>query len=155
MATIVIVLAMLIAPTVIGAVVAGQRRNLDAIRHGAAVGLSISFAFFAYGHFAMIDELVEMLPPWVPSRSTVILATGILEVAIAAALLMPRTRWVAGGVATAVFVLFFPANIYAAMNGVGPGGHQAGPEYLLVRAPLQLVLLLWTYWFVLRRPSRT
>jgi uncharacterized membrane protein len=153
--TIVIVLVMLIAPTVAGAAMTRQRRHSDAIRHGAAVGLSISFAFFAYGHFAMTDELVEMLPPWVPARSTVILATGVLEVAIAVGLLLPRTRWVSGIVAAAVFVLFFPANIYAALHSVGPGGHQAGPEYLLLRAPLQLLLLIWTYWFVLRRPLRT
>jgi 6-phosphogluconate dehydrogenase (decarboxylating) len=33
------------------------------------------------------------------------------------------------------------------------GGHSAGPRYLFVRAPLQLTLILWTYWFVLRGGS--
>lgn len=86
----------MLTPAAVGAGIVRQRQNPDAIRHGAAVGLSISFAFFAYGHFAMTDDLMEMLPPWVPGRSTVILATGVLEVAIAAGLQLPRTRWVVG-----------------------------------------------------------
>jgi len=130
---------MLIAPTAVGAGIVRQRRNPDAIGHGAAVGLSISFAVFAFGHFAMNDDWMEMLPPWVPGGSTVFLVTGVLEVAIAAGQQLPRTR----------------VNIYAALHSVGPGGHQASPEHLLDRAPLQFLLLIWTYWFVLRRPTRT
>jgi len=30
------------------------------------------------------------------------------------------------------------------------GGHAAGPKYLWVRAPLQLVLAAWTWWFAVR-----
>jgi hypothetical protein len=33
------------------------------------------------------------------------------------------------------------------------GGHAWGPVYLLVRAPLQLAILTWAYWFTLRRPE--
>jgi uncharacterized membrane protein len=44
----------------------------------------------------------------------------------------------------------FPANIYAALNQVPMGGHAWGPVYLLVRAPLQLILVVWAWWFTLR-----
>ena len=30
------------------------------------------------------------------------------------------------------------------------GGHATGPRYLPVRGPLQLLVIFWTYWFVLR-----
>lgn len=53
-------------------------------------------------------------------------------------------------------VVFFPANIYAAINHIPMGGHAWGPVYLLIRAPLQVVILLWIYWFTIKRPqSRT
>ena len=79
-------------------------------------------------------------------------ATGVLELAIAIALTLPETRRAAGWMAATVLVLFFPANIYAAINHVPMGGHAWGPAYLLVRAPLQLAILAWVYWFTIRRP---
>jgi len=30
------------------------------------------------------------------------------------------------------------------------GGHNLGPMYLLVRVPLQLILIGWAYWFAVR-----
>jgi len=47
-------------------------------------------------------------------------------------------------------VSVLPANIYAAFNRVGMGDHGQGPGYLLVRVPLQFVLMGWTYWFAVR-----
>jgi len=43
-----------------------------------------------------------------------------------------------------------PANIYAALKQVGMGGHVQGPRYLLVRIPLQVVLMAWAYWFAVQ-----
>jgi uncharacterized membrane protein len=31
------------------------------------------------------------------------------------------------------------------------GGHAAGPAYLLIRLPLQLILIAWAWWFGVRR----
>jgi uncharacterized membrane protein len=148
--TIVIVLVLLLLPTVIGGLIERRSGREGAARLGAVIGLSGAFAYFASGHFAMADALAEMLPPWVPDRHTLVVVTGLLELGIAIGLLLPRLRPIAGWAAASVLVLFLPANIYAALNAVGPGGHQWGPAYLLVRAPLQLLLVVWTFWFVLR-----
>jgi uncharacterized membrane protein len=153
-ATVAIVMIMLLLPASVGANIGRRTRHSDPLRLGAVVGLSVSFAFFSYGHFAMTNELVEMLPAWVPGHTAIILITGAFEILIAVGLLLPPTRRAVGLVAAAVLLLFFPANVYASLRNVGPGGHQTGPEYLIVRAPLQLVLLLWTYYFVLREPKQ-
>ena len=79
-----------------------------------------------------------------------VLATGVLEFAIAAGMLVPATRRLAGLTAIAIFVGFFPLNIYAALNHTGMGGHVWGPEYLLIRFPLQVLLVIWTWMFVVR-----
>ena len=118
------------------------------------VGLTVLFVFTASGHFLQTEPMAEMLPPWVPARVALVYATGVLELAIAIALLLPETRRSAGWIAAALLVLFFPANIYAAINHVPMGGHAWGPVYLLVRAPLQLAILAWVYWFTMRRPRR-
>jgi uncharacterized membrane protein len=45
--------------------------------------------------------------------------------------------------------------VYAAINRVEMGGHGAGPMYLLVRAPFQLLLIGWAYWFAVRPGARS
>jgi uncharacterized membrane protein len=106
--------------------------------------------FTASGHYLTPELMADMLPPWVPFRPFLVFVTGLLELAIAAALLWPGTRRLAGWIAIAVLILFFPANIYAALNHVPMGGHAWGPSYLLIRAPLQAIVVLWAYWFTAR-----
>jgi uncharacterized membrane protein len=83
-----------------------------------------------------------------------VLATGVLEIAIALALFSPRWRRAAGWAAAAVLVAFFPTNIYAAFQHAPMGGHAWGPAYLLIRGPLQLFILGWIWVWVLRVPQR-
>jgi uncharacterized membrane protein len=116
----------------------------------AAWGLGLLFLFTASGHFLQLQPMVQMLPPWVPAREALVYATGALEIAIALAFFVPRWWRVAGWVAAAVLVAFFPANIYAAFQHVPMGGHAWGPVYLLVRGPLQLFILWWIWRFLLR-----
>lgn len=119
--------------------------------HKAAIlGLALLFTFTAAGHFIKTAEMTEMLPSWVPARVLLVYLTGILEFLIAAGLLIRRTRRVAGLVAIAALILFFPANIYAAIHHIPMGGHAWGPSYLFVRTPVQLVIILWAYWFAVR-----
>ena len=126
----------------------------------AAAGLGLLFLFTASGHFLQTGPMVQMLPPWVPAREALVYATGVLEIAIALALFFRRSRLAAAWAAAAVLVAFFPANVYAALQHAPMGGHAWGPVYLLVRAPLQLFILWWTWAMVLqggagrRAPSR-
>jgi len=113
-------------------------------------GLGIAFLFFFIGHIVKAQAMVEMLPPWVPFRLTVIYATGLLELVIGIALFIPRYQLIAAKLAIAVFIIFFPANIYAALNSIGLGGHQWGAIYLAIRGPLQLILIAWTYFLCLK-----
>jgi uncharacterized membrane protein len=94
-----------------------------------------------------------MLPPWVPERVLLVYLTGVLEFAMAAGFLVRKSRRLTGWATTAVLVLFFPVNIYAALNQIPMGGHAWGPVYLLIRAPLQVIILLWVYWFTIRGPD--
>jgi uncharacterized membrane protein len=121
-------------------------------RSAPAIGLGLLFLFTASGHFLQTEPMAQMLPPWVPARVTLVYLSGVLEIAIALGFFIPATRRLAGWMAAAVLVLFFPANIYAALNYVPMGGHAWGPIYLLVRAPLQLAILLWIYALILRQP---
>ena len=153
MTTPIIMLVLMTVPyLLVRAFSAVARREVDA-RGAAAIGAGILFIFTGVGHFLQTEPMAQMLPPWVPGRTLLVYLTGILELAIAVGFLVPRARRFTGWVAAGVLVLFFPANIYAAVNHIPMGGHAWGPVYLLIRAPLQAIILFWVYWFTIRQPG--
>lgn len=154
MTTPLIIMSLLMVPAFIAALVGFYRDQPALYIVGGQIGLVFAFAFFSVGHFAMTDAMVDMLPGFVPARKYLVYATGFLEAGLAIGLLVPGSRQLAALGCLSVLVLFFPVNVYAAINEVGPGGHQWGPEYLLLRAPLQIVLISWTYWFFLKPKDR-
>ncbi len=122
-------------------------------RWAGRFGLALVFAFTAFGHFVRTDAMAEMLPSSFPGRRALILASGIFELLLAMLLLAwPKSRSL-GMTIIAFLIAVFPANVYAAARRIPFGGHSAGPLYLLVRAPVQLLLIAWTYWFLVRGES--
>lgn len=121
---------------------------------GEAGRVAIATVFFltALGHFAKPSEMLEMLPAWVPSRRLVVLVSGFFELAIAAAMLTPSGFRAAAAASIVFLVLATPLNVYSAVRRVNFGGHGAGPAYLFVRIPLQVILIAWIWWFSFRAP---
>ena len=87
----------------------------------------------------------RMMPPWVPAPQFSIFISGVFEIAFGAGLLFIQTRpWSAWGIIL-LFIAIFPANIYMLTSGK----FSKIPKWLLVlRLPLQLVLIWWAYQFV-------
>lgn len=151
MTTPIIMLLLMMAPYLVVRVASAiTRRDFD-LRGAAAIGLGILFILTGTGHFIQTEPMAQMLPPWVPARVLLVYLTGVLEFAIAVGFLVPQSRRFTGLIAAVVLVLFFPANIYAAIHYVPMGGHAWGPVYLLIRAPLQAIILFWVYWFTIRQ----
>ena len=92
-----------------------------------------------------------MLPSGVPMRVPLIYLTGIFELLAALAILIPPLSRYVGLVLGVFLLLILPSNVYATFQRVDFGGHGAGPVYLLVRVPLQLLLIGWVYWFAVRQ----
>ena len=154
MATPVIVLILLTSPLVLAFLVSKIRSTKLNFNRYAFWGLGIAFIFFSIGHVVKTEGMVEMLPPWIPFRLPVIYLTGLLEVTIGVALFLPKFQVNAAKAAIIVLIVFFPANIYAALNSIGLGGHQWGPVYLLIRLPLQFVLIAWAYFLCIKKHNK-
>jgi len=146
MTTPLIILCLLLLPLIAARAIGGAGKA----RMGGILGIALAFAFFGIGHFVQTEAMTRMLPPFVPFAVPLVHATGILELSFAVTLLHPASRRLAGLLAIAVLVGFFPVNVYAAFNATGMGGHVWGPAYLLIRAPFQVVLIWWTWFFVIR-----
>ena len=128
-------------------------RGFD-VRGAGALGLALLFIVTGIGHFTDTAAMAQMLPSWIPVRVAIVYITGVLEFAIAAGFLFNKTRRITGWIAVTILVLFLPANVYAAIQRVPMGGHALGPVYLLIRVPLQLIILAWVYWFTIRGSNR-
>ena len=117
------------------------------------IGIALVFAFTGLGHFLRTEPMAQMLPAFVPRAILMIYITGVIEFAAAVAVLVPTLSRYAG-IGLCLFLLaVLPSNIYAAMQRIDFGGHAAGPMYLLVRVPLQFLLIGWVYWFTIRPPD--
>jgi uncharacterized membrane protein len=117
---------------------------------GGRVGIAAVFAFTALGHFAKADAMIPMLPSWMPWRRAMIYASGILEILFVVALLAGFSLFGVGLSIIAYLILIFPSNIHAAVERIPFGGHSMGLRYLLVRLPVQVLLICWVYWFTVR-----
>ena len=114
------------------------------------IGLALfSFLFIAAGiyHFAEPHGFANMLPEWVPFRMPLVYLTGILEFLLAALLLLPAVRRLAGTAAAWYLVLIFPANLYAAWAGIPAPGLEDTPKAALwIRLLFQPLLIWWVLW---------
>jgi uncharacterized membrane protein len=145
MITPILLVLLLLSPVWIdkGLVQLGLKRERSAA--AAPLGMALLFLFSASGHFLLTDAMAQMLPSAFPWRIMLIYVTGAVELAVAFAFLVPGARLIAAFAAVSLLIIFFPANVYAAFQRVPIGGHEWGPEYLLLRAPVQLILIGWIW----------
>ena len=117
------------------------------------VAMSAMLLFTSIGHFKFKKGMAAMLPPFVPAREAIVLFTGVIEIVGAIGLLIPSTRHITAICLIIFFVLILPANIYASMKNLNyeTGAYDGnGMKYLWFRVPLQVIFILWVYWFALR-----
>ena len=134
----------------LGSVVVGKLRGKSNMLFSGVFSMSVMLAFTAIGHFAFLKGMAMMIPAFIPFRYELVVITGILEIAAAVALLIPKQRIKVSWLLIAFFIAILPANIYAAMHNVnyqqatfdGPG-----LSYLWFRVPLQLLFVGWLYYF--------
>lgn len=104
-------------------------------------GLAAMFTATGLSHFVgMRDVMIDMVPPDIPAPGLWVTVTGVLELAGAAGLLWKRTAPLAAGCLGLLLLAMFPANVYAAREGV----LTAWDDQLLPRSILQVVFLAAT-----------
>ncbi|MCO1578517.1 hypothetical protein M8C13_22445 [Crossiella sp. SN42] len=104
-------------------------------------GLAAMFTATGLAHFiGLRQELIAMVPPALPAPELLVTVTGVLElIGVAGLLWTPTARWTAGAL-TVLLVVMFPANVYAALNGLSPGV----VDELWPRTAIQVVFLAAT-----------
>jgi uncharacterized membrane protein len=120
-------------------------KQLSSWRAAGRGALVIMFLFTGASHFtSMKYDFAAMIPAPLPNDLWVIYLTGVLEMAGAIGLLIPRTRKLAGICLVLLLVALFPANVYAALNEIPLRGE--APTPLWIRGPIQLLFIGMVWW---------
>lgn len=119
----------------------------------ARIAMSSMLVFTAIGHFLFTKGMSMMIPKFIPFKESFVYLTGIFEVLLAIALLIPKLKVMSGWALIIFLLLMLPANVYASMNNINYqkgtfDGH--GPAYLWFRIPLQIVFIIWIYLSAIR-----
>ena len=115
-------------------------KRLSSWRGAGRAGLAIMFVFTAAAHFNdMQHDLLAMIPDPLPRDLWLIYLTGVLEIAGAIGLLVPRFQRIAGICLVILLVVMFPANVNAALNEIPLRGEPPTPLWL--RLPIQVLFI--------------
>ncbi|MFG2989542.1 hypothetical protein ACGFZK_09690 [Streptomyces sp. NPDC048257] len=124
---------------------ARPRRPAAALRGG----LAAMFTLTGTAHFVgMREEIIAMVPSALPAPGLLVTLTGIAELACAVGLLWSRTALRSAAALSAMLVVMFPANVYAA-DGAASWWDRLGP-----RTAVQCVFLAATVTVVVRHRDR-
>ena len=110
--------------------------------------LGLALAFAGIGHLGPSrDEFQAQVPGWLPiDPDLVVVASGVAEIALGAALIaLPRWRVVVGLATAAFFVAIFPGNLAQYLEGTDAFGLDTD-EARFARLFFQPVLVLWALW---------
>jgi len=123
-------------------------RKISTPRLIGAVALGGALVFAGISHLTFgRQEFQAQVPPWFPAdKDFVVLASGVVEVGLGAALIALRRRRVPVGlVAAAFFVAVFPGNISQYATGTDGFGLDSD-QSRLIRLFFQPVLVAWALW---------
>jgi uncharacterized membrane protein len=110
-----------------------------------AMRCAMAVFYFAAGvvHIAAPERFLPIVPDFVPMPHTVVLVTGLCEIAGSVALLTKRLRRLAGVILAIYAVCVFPANIKHALEGIHVPPLPDGWWYHGPRLIMQPVLVWW------------
>lgn len=110
----------------------------------------MAFNYCAAGFMHLLNPsfFLPLIPPGLPSPEWLNLLSGLAEIVLGVYLLEPRTRVFAAWGIIALLIAVFPANVYGALENVGPEGPGSGPgAFHWIRLPFQALLLVWAGWY--------
>jgi uncharacterized membrane protein len=100
-------------------------------------------------HFIRTALMATTIPPFFPYRPQLVLLTGVLEIAGAIGLLLPKFTRFAPACLAVLMIAIFPANVYGANQTVG-GLHLPSVPVRLAMQVIYIVLLLMAGWGIPR-----
>jgi uncharacterized membrane protein len=116
--------------------------------------MGIFYVVAGLNHFLDPGFYAPMMPPYLPVHTALIYLSGVAEVVLGAAVLVPGLRPLAAWGIVLLLVAVFPANVHIALHDVPLGGATEGAGvWNWVRLPVQAVLIAWAWWYTGAEPA--
>ena len=101
------------------------------------------------------QEFQAQVPPWAPfTPDFIVLASGLVEIALGLALISLQRRKAVGIATAAFFIAIFPGNISQFVNGIDAFGLN-DDRARAIRLLFQPLLVLWALWSTTAMPKGT
>ena len=101
------------------------------------------------------QEFQAQVPPWAPfTPDFIVLASGVVEIALGLALVSLKRRKTVGIATAAFFIAIFPGNISQFVNGIDAFGLN-DDRARAIRLLFQPLLVLWALWSTTAMPKGT
>lgn len=110
--------------------------------------LGVALLFAGIGHLTFARrEFLAQVPRWVPlDADLVVVLSGLVEIALGAALIgLPRYRVLTGWLTAAFFIAIFPGNIWQFIDRIDGFGLTSDTARG-IRLLFQPVLVVWALW---------
>ncbi len=108
----------------------------------ARIALGAFLVFAGIGHWRSTDSFMAQVPPFLPAREFIVLASGVVEVLLGLWLVSGIRRVLAGLVVATFFLAVFPGNISQFVTGADAFGLD-NDAARAIRLIFQPVLIAW------------
>ena len=117
------------------------------IRTAARLLLGAFLVTAGIAHLVVPGEFLAQVPPFLPAPGAIVLVSGLVEIALGAAVLLApaRLRPAVGLAAAALFVLVFPGNVSQYLTGTAAFGLDTDAARA-TRLLFQPLLVAWALW---------
>ena len=113
--------------------------------------LWVMSAFYVSGgvyHLVNPGFYLPMMPPYLPWHRELVFVSGVAEIVLGIAVLVPGLRHLAALGIIALLIAVFPANLHIAMHDVPLAGATQGlGMWNWVRLPFQALFIAWAWWY--------
>ena len=96
-------------------------------------------------HFVFPENYIKVMPPWLPAHLTLVILSGGFEIAGGVGVLLQPVRRMAGYGLILLSLAVLPANVQMLLNEQAAGTTLGWLVLLVLRLPLQLLLIYWIW----------
>ncbi len=116
--------------------------------------LALFFVTAGILHFVFPSNYMKIMPPWLPWHVALVAISGACEIAGGLGVLITVTRWLAGIGLIALSLAVLPANVQMLLNAHAANADAWWQTLMVVRLPLQFLLIWWIWKATSPRPVR-
>lgn len=109
--------------------------------------MAIIYIVAGLNHFRNPRVYLKIIPPYLPNPKLVNYLSGTFEIILGIGLSIPILSKVSAWGIIALLIAVFPANLFMYTNK--SAGFGLPKTLLLLRLPLQVVLVIWAYYYTL------